>query len=55
MELSSAAGPKELPSICYSTTGSLVAATCDWFTVAAAPVPDTGIMLGLMLFWCYSN
>jgi len=49
LELSSAAGPKELPSICYSTTGSLVAAT--GFAAAAAPVdPETGIILGRMLF-----
>jgi hypothetical protein len=51
LELSSAAGPNELPSICYSTTGSLVAAT----GLAAAPVPEIGIILGRMLFWCYSN
>ena len=50
--MSSAAGPNELPSICYSTTGSLVAATGF---AAAAPVVEIGIILGRMLFWCYSN
>jgi len=50
LELSSAAGPKELPSICYSTTGSLVAAT-GFAAAAADPAPPlTGIILGRMLF-----
>jgi len=44
-------GAKELPKICYSTTGSLVAATYDWVFTD----PDTGIMLGRMLLECYSS
>jgi hypothetical protein len=51
--MSSAAGASELPRICCSTTGSLVApkATYDYEVLTGDPVAlETGIILGRMLF-----